>query len=148
MRSLGHASARMVLMTGALAAVALTGCAAPDDSEGGMGLPVVEWLDAPATGGSAVTGVLRVADNGCFHLESGEEHFFVVWPDGFKHDGAQVRTGDGTVIADGDEVSGTGTVLPHADAVEAAGGDSQLGQAIAYCAEGTDILVLTTVTGG
>ncbi|MFC0681792.1 hypothetical protein ACFFGH_28505 [Lysobacter korlensis] len=138
------------LGTAAVLLLAGTGCAGEAESaEGGMGLPVVGWLDEPTTGGTAISGTMRVADNGCFHLESDSAHLFILWPDGFEHDGAQVLTGDGAAIADGDELSGTGTVLANSDAVEAGGGkDSQLGQAVGYCAEGLDVVVLTEVTSG
>ena len=136
----------------AVAALTMTtvGCAPnPDDSEGGMGLPVVGWFDDAPAGDTELSGTMRVADNGCFHLENGTTHQFIVWPDGFEHDGAQVRTASGGAIVDGDPVSGTGVVLSGSDATDAGGGpDSQLGQAIGYCAEGGDVVVLTEVTGG
>jgi hypothetical protein len=114
-----------------------------------MGLPVVGWLDDPVSGDVTIAGTMRVADNGCFHLETDGVHAFVVWPDGFEHDGAQVRTASGDAIGDGDPVSGTGALLDGAAATEAGGGrDSQLGQAIGYCADGMDVAVLTSVTGG
>jgi hypothetical protein len=112
-----------------------------------MGLPVLRWLHHRPTSDTAISGTMRVAGNGCFLLENGTQHMFIVWPDGFEDDGAQVRTLSGDPITNGDTVTGTGAVLQHDAATEAGGGrDSRLGQAIGYCAPGMDIAVLTEVT--
>jgi hypothetical protein len=144
-----------VLLAAATLILAAAGCAGgpsglgsgPNGTEGGMGLPVVGWLTDPVDGDTALTGTMLVAENGCFHLETEQGHLFVVWPDGFQHDAARVRTDEGLPIADGDQVSGSGVVLDAAAATEAGGGrDSQLGQAIQYCAGGADVAVLNEVT--
>ena len=138
----------LAFAAGAALLLGASACAPqPDDTEGGMGLPLVKWLPEPPTGGEAIAGTLLVASNGCFHLDIDGEHLFALWPDDFEHAGAEVRTGDGTMLGEGDSVEGEGTVLSHEAAVELGGGeDSQLGSAIGYCAEGLDIVVLTEVT--
>jgi hypothetical protein len=134
----------------ALGGVTVAGVAActpqADDSEAGMGLPVVGWLPEPPAGGEPMTGTLRVASNGCFHLEIDDAQLFALWPDEFAHAGAEVRTDDGTLLGAGDPIQGTGAVLPHNTAVGLGGPDSQLAQAIDYCAEDMDVVVLTEVS--
>jgi hypothetical protein len=157
MDALGSRMRTALLVAATLAlTLAATGCAGgpgsgpasgPNGTEGGMGLPVVGWLTDPPVGDTALNGTMLVAENGCFHLDTEQGHLFVVWPDGFEHDGARVRTDQGLPIADGDEVSGTGVVLGAAAATDAGGGrDSQLGSAIRYCAGGADVAVLSEVT--
>ena len=117
-----------------------------ESSEGGMGLPVVGWLPEPPADGEPIAGTMRVASNGCFHLDADGQHLFALWPDDFEHAGAEVRTGDGTMLGEGDSVEGQGTLVAHDAAVELGGGaESQLGSAIGYCAEGLDIVMLTEV---
>jgi hypothetical protein len=134
----------------AAAVLALTGCAAETGSaEGGMGLPVVAWIEDPPAGNTPIAGTMLVATNGCFHLEVGTDHLFAVWPDGFEHDGDRVRTDNGTSITDGDPLQATGEIVVHDDAVALGGGkDSQLGSAIGYCAENLDVVVLSEVSVG
>ena len=140
-------------LAGALA-LGATGCMTPwppgEDTLGGPGLPRLRWLDQPPIGGTAISGTIRIADNGCMLLEMGTRRLFVLWPDAFdihKDDGSKVQTDSGHVIAPGDTVTGIGLVLRH-DAAVKTGVEPLTGQ-LGYCARGgqpLDVLALTKVT--
>lgn len=93
----------------------LAGCGpGTADDTAGFGLPIHEA--EPSSTVEEVSGTLRVESNGCFTLEVGGTRPWVVWPPGSSHDGDQVLLADGEAVADGDRLTGTGT-LEGADAL-------------------------------
>jgi hypothetical protein len=117
-------------------------------SEGGMGIPTENLVDPPAGGTTDIGGVVHVAGNGCFHLDSDDgERYFVVWPDGFEQDAAEVVSPTGR-YADGDRVAaGRGWIRSVDEVVAAADGENgYMAMVLGYCAtEGELVAVIKTV---
>jgi hypothetical protein len=137
-------AAAAILAVGGLLG-ALAGCVS--DTEGGMGLPTLHWLSEQPQGGEPVSGTLAVAENGCFQLATGDAVLFAVWPEGFEHGGAEVKTPSGGRIAAGDAVEGTGVTLDVAGVIELSDGpDGRMGSALGYCSAKTNVVLLLAVT--
>jgi hypothetical protein len=122
----------------------LAGCGG--DDEAGFGLPR-QPADAPLAGTrTEIRGTFHVESNGCWTLDTGSGgHRWIVWPADQEDDMGQPVL-DGRVLADGDELRGTGAegttdVLP-----ERGNPDGYWGSYSSFCsAEQTGIVVLDDV---
>lgn len=117
-------------------------------NEAGFGEPAQypgEFLASPAF---ALTGTVRVLDNGCFMLDFDNEQRVVAFPEGFvtdPTDPATVVATDGSKIFDGASIDATGRSLPVD--LMTGGRDSRWGNELDYCDPGaTDLIVLDTAT--
>ena len=136
------------------AAVALTGCAAPD-SKGGFGLGTLQPSSADAAFASAgatpaeLHGALAVESNGCFTWRSDDDTdgAWLVWPDGALDDADGVVLPDGRRVADGAALHGTGAVVALADLPDGSAADSYFGSFGGFCdADRRGVLVLADVS--
>jgi hypothetical protein len=130
--------------------LALSGCGAPSDSEGGFGLPR-QPDDAPVPGArESLDGVLRVEADGCFTWESGSgERRWVLWPPGSEDAGAQVRLPDGALVGDGQALSGTGALVGATALPQWESADSYFRSFGTFCDAGdTGVVVLDAVRAG
>ena len=124
----------------------LAGCGAGGGDEGGFGVPT-QPADAPVDGARAdVRGTVRVASNGCLGLETGDgARRWIVWPAGQEAEHGQPVLG-GRVVADGDELDGTGALVPASALPGWADRDSYLGSFGRFCDAGrTGAVVLDEV---
>lgn len=117
-------------------------------NEGGFGEPAQYPGEFLASRAVALTGTVRVLDNGCFMLEFDREQRVVAFPEGFVTDPADptaVITTDGSTIVDGTSIDATGRNLP-VDMITG-GRDSRWGNELGYCDPGAiDLMVLDTAT--
>jgi hypothetical protein len=131
----------------AIVGVALTVAITQDvsDSRAGLGLPTENLVERPSDGSTAITGTLQVAGNGCFHLDADDGgRYFVVWPEGFESDAAEVIAPGGARYGDGDPVAGDGWIRDADEVVAAADGpDGYMGSVLGFCAEDEQIVVLS-----
>src|SRR5688572_19242197 len=132
----------MVAIAGIALAVAITRDAS--DSEAGLGLPTENLVERPPADSTPIAGTLHVARNGCFHLDADDgSRYFVVWPEGFRSDAAEVVAPDGVRLGDGDPLSGDGWARDAGDVIAAADGpDGYMDSVLGYCAEEEQIAVL------
>ncbi len=125
-------------------ALLLAGCSG--DDEGGFGVPK-QPADAPLAGTrTEIRGTFHVESNGCWTLDTGSGgHRWIVWPADQEDDQGQPVL-DGRVVADGDELTGTGAEL-SADALPEHGNpDGYWGSYSSFCsAQQTGIVVLDDV---
>lgn len=85
-------------------------------------LPTSGWQEGDGGGGAQVEGILRVDDDQCAYLESGQDgaqpgRVYVVWPEGFRAKLDRNRmtlydAGGRAIAQDGDLVSATGGYAP------------------------------------
>jgi len=115
-------------------------------NEAGFGQPARYPGEFPATGGSAMTGVLRLLANGCFMLEFGSEQRVVAFPEGFVTDPADPTTvigTDGSIIVDGTAIDATGQLMGIGSIP--GGRDSRWGNQLGFCDHGgIELAVLDT----
>ena len=115
-------------------------------TEAGLGVQVPLPGELPATGSSALTGVVRLLRNGCFMLDFDGEQRFVTFPAGFAgapDDSTSLIGPDGWTIGDGTAIDATGQLM----SVEMipGGTDGRLGNFLAFCDPGSaEIAVLAT----
>jgi hypothetical protein len=95
-----------------LTASMLAGCSREPDNTGGPGLPSQRETEAYPGQRRDLAGRFVVGDTGCFLLRGEGGLRVVVWPTDATHGGAEAILGDGTRVADGDRLEGTGTVMP------------------------------------
>jgi hypothetical protein len=133
----------MVIAGGALAFGIARGVA---DSEAGLGIPTENLVERSPTGAAPITGSVHVAGNGCFHLDADDgARYFIVWPEGFRQDSAEVVAPDGTRYGDGDPLSATGWIRDADEVVAAADGpDGYMGAIVGFCADEQQVAVLLT----
>lgn len=132
-------------ISGIALAVAIT--RGVSDNKAGMDLPTENLVDRPAAESTPITGTLHVAGNGCFHLDADDDaRYFVVWPEDFRSDAADVVAPDGARYGDGAPLRGEGWVRGADEVVAAADGpDGYLDMVLGYCAEDEQIAVLNSV---
>ena len=113
-------------------------------SEAGLGLPTENLVERPFSDSTPISGTLHVAGNGCFHLDADDgSRYFVVWPEGFRSDAAEVVAPGGVRFGDGAPVAGDGWARDADDVIAAAGGpDGYMDAVLGYCAEEEQIAVL------
>jgi hypothetical protein len=133
-------------IVGVVLTVAITRDAS--DNRAGLGLPTENLVERPSDGSTALAGALHVAGNGCFHLDADDgTRYFVVWPQGFESDAAEVVAPGGARYGDGDPVAGDGWIRDADEVVAAADGpDGYMGAVLGYCAEDEQIAVLHTTS--
>lgn len=125
---------------------ALAACAALPDvasDEAGMGLP--QQLAGERYPGAAieVEGQVHVADDGCVYLLDGGPQRLLIWPGGSSL-ANPVRLPDGTELAHGDLIRGSGRVVRHA--ALPGGPDGYWSHVTGFCDNGNDeALVLDDV---
>jgi hypothetical protein len=78
-----------------------------------MGLPQHRPGERYQGAAIEVEGQVHVADSGCVYLLAGGPQRLVIWPAGSSL-ANRVRLPDGTELADGDPIRGSGRVVPHA----------------------------------
>ena len=112
----------------------------------GFGEPSRYPGEFPATGGSAMTAVVRVLANGCFTLVFGSEQRVVAFPEGFVTDTADPTTvisPDGSTIVDGTVIDASGQLM-GIDSIPG-GRDSRWGNQLDFCDPGgIELAVLDT----
>ncbi len=120
------------------------------DSEGGG--PVPQQFPSETYPGEREPLSVRVwlAANGCFLGSVGgtspARSYLVVWPAGTEGAGDQVRLPDGTMVGNGDRLSGPGTLMPIT-ALEGIGASSFWQHTVGFCDDGAErVLVLDVVT--
>ena len=130
------------------AALLLAGCGDAGD-EGGFGVPR-QPADAPLPGArTEIRGTVQVESNGCLNLDTGSgEPRWIVWPAGQEDDQGQPVL-DGRVVADGDELTGTGAVVSADVLPDWSDPNGYFGSYGAFCAAGRKgIVVLDDVVRG
>jgi hypothetical protein len=103
---------RLTVCAAVDAALALAACSnAPDDALGGPGLP--QQLPGETYPGARqqLAGKLELLGNGCVNVVISGVSRLVIWPAGSDL-GDPVTLPDGTALADGDAIAGSGTVIP------------------------------------
>jgi hypothetical protein len=132
------------LLAPGVLALALVGCVG---NEAGLNIPTENLVERPNAGSQPITGDMRTAANGCFHVIVDDVSHFVVWPEGFRQDSAVVIGTDGSRYSGGDPLSGTGWVRSVDDVVAAADGpDGYMGAVTGYCAEeGEQVVVFESL---
>jgi uncharacterized protein YfaP (DUF2135 family) len=102
-----------VALRGTAALLLLAGCG-DAGSEGGFGVPR-QPADAPLVGTrTEIRGTVRVEANGCLTLDTGNRAArWIVWPAGQEEEQGQPVLA-GRVVADGDEVTGSGAEMSAA----------------------------------
>ena len=129
----------------ALTALVLCGCTSESD-EAGFGVPK-QPADAPLAGPrTEIRGTFHVESNGCWTLDTGSgEHRWIVWPADQEDDMGQPVL-DGRVVADGDELSGTGAEASVDALPEQGTPDGYWGSYSSFCsAAQTGIVILDDV---
>jgi hypothetical protein len=122
---------RLTVCAAVAAALALAACSnAPDDALGGPGLP--QQLPGETYPGARqqLAGKLELLGNGCVNVVISGVSRLVIWPAGSDL-GDPVTLPDGTALADGDAIAGSGTVIP-VDAL-AGGPDGYWGSVTGFC---------------
>jgi hypothetical protein len=114
------------------------------DNTAGMGLPTENLIDRPGVDSTPFEGTLHLAGNGCFHLDADDgARYFVVWPEGFRLDAAEIVAPGGVRYGDGTPLTGDGWARDADEVVAAADGpDGYLDMVLGYCAEDEPIAVL------
>lgn len=133
-----------ILLAPSVVAFVIAGCVG---DEAGLNIPTENLVERPSTESQSIMGDMHTAVNGCFHVIVDDVSHFVVWPDGFRQDGAVVIGSDGSRYSAGDPLSGTGWVRSVDDVVAAADGpDGYLGAVTGYCAEeGEQVVVFESL---
>jgi hypothetical protein len=133
----------MVIVGAAVAFGIVRGVA---DSEAGLGIPTENLVERSPTGAAPIAGSVHVAANGCFHLDADDgARYFLVWPEGFRQDAAEVVAPNGARYGGGDALSGTGWIRDADEVVAAADGpDGYMGSVLGFCADEEQIAVLLT----
>lgn len=104
-----------VVQTAGTAVVVLVVAACGADSQAGFGMPTQTAVGGVPGERTEVGGVLRVEVNGCFTLELDDgSRRWVVWPDGFEHDGEGVVLARSFRALDGDRLVGEGLLVDAA----------------------------------
>lgn len=125
---------------GAALTIVLASCVS---NEAGLNIPTENLVESPDSVAEAIDGELHTAANGCFHIIVDDISYFVVWPEGFRQDGATVLGTDGSRYSGGDPLSGSGWVSSVDDVVAAADGpDGYMGSVTGYCAEDGEQVVV------
>lgn len=118
------------------------------DDLGGMGVPQQFAAETFPGVRRAVEVRVHLADNGCFlgaladSPATGRQ--LVVWPAGTQQgsSGDQLELPDGTLVSDGDVLTGQGLLMPTRR-LKGFGGDSFWDYAVGFCTpRATDVLVL------
>ena len=108
-----------------------TGCTGGDEEAlGGPGLPQQIQGETYPGPRQELTGAIELASNGCVNLVTDAGPRMVIWPAGSELAGP-VRLPDGTPLADGDRIRGTGAKV-RVDAL-AGGADGYWGSVIGFC---------------
>ncbi|HVM26005.1 MAG TPA: hypothetical protein VM253_11465 [Candidatus Limnocylindrales bacterium] len=104
-----------------------------------MGLP--QQLPGEQYPGRAidVDGQVHVADDGCVYLLGGGPQRLLIWPAGSALSDP-VRLPDGTELADGDPIRGSGRVVRHA--ALPGGRDGYWAHVTGFCDDGNDEALL------
>ena len=139
----GPASLGVALVVGLLAA-----CTTPEAGLGGLGLPRQHPGEEYPGARMAITGVFQVADDGCFQLLTKGNRVFVIWPPGAAEDGPlRIRFRDGSVLQEGDVITGTGAYTPVAPLV--ADRNGYWATTLGFCApEADEVIVLDDASRG
>jgi hypothetical protein len=135
-------------VTAVTAALLLAGCG-DAGAEGGFGVPR-QPADAPLPGArTEIRGTVQVESNGCLTLDTGSgAPRWIVWPAAQEADQGQPVL-DGRVVADGDELTGTGTVASADVLPDSSDPNGYFGSYGAFCAaEQKGIVVLDDVVRG
>ncbi len=134
----------IVLLAVVAAGIACGVSRSGEQSYAGMGVPTENLVDRPAAAAEPLSGTVRVANNGCFHLEASDgTRYFVVWPEGTKQDSAQVIAPGDVRYGRGDSVAGEGWVRDPDEVVRAADGpDGYMDMVMGFCADGEQVAVL------
>jgi hypothetical protein len=121
--------------------------AATPQGEAGMGIPTEDLVDPPAAEPQAIGGTMHIEANGCFDLRTADGDLFLIWPEGYRHDATAAVAPDGTRVAGGDDIAGTGWLRTGADVVAAADGpDGYMDMVIDYCAgDAEQVVVLQSI---
>lgn len=138
------ANGRRVL---AVAALVVVGCTpTPEAGLGGPGLPVQRSGESYPGARRPVFATFEIAGNGCFELDIDGTNHFVIWPMGSSLDGpVQVRLPDGTVLASGDPIDGTGAFTRRAPLT--ADRNGYWATVIGFCApDATEVVVLDSAS--
>jgi hypothetical protein len=131
---------RVPLFAAIALACVLAGCA---NGEVGLEIPTENRVERPAVASQPITGEMHVAANGCFHVIVDDVRYFVVWPEGFRQDSAEVIGTDGSRYSGGVPLSGAGWVRSVDDVVHAADGpDGYMGAVTGYCADEDEQVVV------
>jgi len=133
-----------IVIVGAVLAFGVARDAA--DNEAGLGIPTENLVERSPTGAAPIAGTVQGAANGCFHLNAdGGERYFIVWPESFRQDSAEVVAPNGARYGDGDPLSATGWIRDADEVVAAADGpDGYMGAIVGFCADDEQIAVLLT----
>jgi hypothetical protein len=133
-----------MVIVGAAVAFGIAGSGA--DNEAGLGIPTENLVERSPAGAAPIAGTVWVAGNGCFHLDAHDgARYFIVWPEGFRQDSAEVVAPGGGRYGDGDSLSGTGWIRAADEVVAAADGpDGYMGAIVGFCADDEQIAVLLT----
>ena len=109
--------------------------AACESNEGGMGLP--QQIEGERYPGERreVQGRVMLSEEGCVNVRVDATAYFVIWPAGSDLADA-VRLPDGSILAVGDMVQGTGAFTPTEPLLADANG--YWAHAIGYCAPDAD----------
>jgi len=139
-----------------VAGTALSGCAS---TEAGFGLPTLTAGEAEAaidradTQPEQLSGTIALETNGCFTWTSTQqdavapERAWIVWPEGFRQDGAVVVLDSGERVGDGDAVAALAAPATLADLPDGAAEDSYFGSFGLFCgADDSGVVILQDVT--
>ena len=123
------------------AVLLLAGCGVTGD-EAGFGVPRQPAGPPLAGTRTEIRGTVRVESNGCLTLDTGSgERRWIVWPAGQEENQGRPAL-DGRLVTDGDELTGTGSVV-SADALpDWSYRDSYFGSYGAFCGAGQKGIVV------
>lgn len=122
---------RTAFAASVLAVLLATACTSSDDEAlGGPGLP--QQLPGERYPGTrqALAGEVELLENGCVNVATDEGSWMVIWPAGSDL-GDPVLLPNGTSLADGDRIEGTGALMP-VNAL-AGGADGYWASVIGFC---------------
>jgi hypothetical protein len=96
--------------------------------------PTTDQLDAKHADWSTPLSGTVTEKNGCLFATVDGSDRFVIWPQGWRKNGDAMREPDGTAVAVGATLTGTGTLLSRDDALKASDAYSQyLGDMTTTC---------------